>query len=262
MAISNPIILAENIFELGTPTATDTNADTDYNVLHIKDRRTYTFWKAASAGTKYLTVDCGYNVTADALGIMAHNLYTCGATISVECSSDNFIADTTVALAGFTVTTDRAILKTFTQQTKRYWRIKIVTASIAAYLAVAFIGDRVTFPRTYLKSNSFDPRPQKVMTESARSKTGNILGSTILYTSRTIKLALNFVTAAWIDSDFTPLWDTYLSQLKPFFYAWEITEHPTEIDYVKIPDEFELSMPYDTAGRRTINLTFEGIKES
>lgn len=263
MAISNPIILAENIFELGaTITATDTDSDTDYNVLHIKDRRTHTFWKGASSGTKYLTVDCGYAVTADALGIMSHNLYTCGATISVECSSDNFVGDVTEALAGFTVTTDRAILKTFTQQTKRYWRIKIVTASVAAYLAIAFLGDRVTFPRTYAKNSGFEPRPQEIVAESVRSKTGNILGSTVQYISRSIKLTVQYVTNAWLSATFEPLWDNYLSQLYPVFYAWEITEHPTEVDYVKLPDNFKRSFPYDATGNRTISLEFEGVKEA
>ena len=48
----NPVILADNRFLEGTPTATDTA--TGYDVLHIRDLRTFTSWKGATAGTKYL----------------------------------------------------------------------------------------------------------------------------------------------------------------------------------------------------------------
>jgi len=254
-----PVILAENIYELGTPVATDTASG--YDAANIKDRRTYTFWQAASAGTKYLTIDCLIAVTADALGIVSHNLSTCAATISVECSSDNFATDTTVALAGFTVTHDKALLKLFTSVSKRYWRIKIIAGAIAPKIAVAFLGDRVTFPRTYLKSLSFDPAPEKIIAESTRSKTGVLLGNVLRYVSRTITWTFAFVLASWIESTFRGLWDDYLSQLKPVFMAWEITNHPTETFYGKIPDDFQLTMPYDVIGRRTITLTFEVIKE-
>ena len=255
---SKPIILAENIYELGTPTATDTDTDTDYSALHIKDRRTYTCWKAASAGTKYLTINAGSAVTADALGIIGHNLATVAAAVSVECSSDNFSADTTEALAAFTPATDKAILKIFTSKEKQYWRITLAGCTAAPMVAVVFLGDRVTFPR--YPSGNFDPFPEEIVSESNRGKTGHLLGSVIRYISAKISVSFRQILPAWIESDFRPLWDDYLSQLYPVFWAWEVTNHPSDVYFVKVPDNFRLMMPFDPY-RRSISLIFDGVKE-
>ena len=259
-ANSKPIILAANIFETATPTATDTA--TGYDVLNILDRRTYTLWKAASFGTKYLTIDAATATAVDALGIIGHNLSTCSATISVEHSTTGLWAGEEVEiLAGFTVTTDKAILKTFTSATIRYWRIKIVTAAIAPYIAVAFLGPRATFSRAM--TINFDPFPEKLITETNRSKGGHILGTTIQYVSSEITAKFNAVATTWIEATFRDLWDDYLSQLKPVFWAWEITNHPLEIYYVTVPESFNMSMPYGSMGSsyRDLSLTFEAVKE-
>lgn len=256
---AKPMILAENLFELGTPTATDTDADTQYDALNIMDRRTYTYWLAASAGTKYLTIDCGTVQDADTLAIIGHNLYTANATVSVEWSADG--ASWTEALAGFVPTSDGALLKTFTTATKRYWRIKVVTASIAAKIAVAFIGARVDFPKSW-PAAEFDPWTQQVVAQSTRSKTGNLLGNVLQYVGTRTTLSLKYLDATWIDGTFRPLWNTYLSQLYPVFFAWELTNHATEVHFVKIPDDYELVMPFSgRANLRNLELELEGVKE-
>src|SRR3989304_9543482 len=80
-----PIILADNRFLDGTPTATDTA--TGYNVLFIRDYKTFTSWKAASVGTKYLTVDCATAKSADCIAFVGDNFGTGAAQISVEASA-------------------------------------------------------------------------------------------------------------------------------------------------------------------------------
>ncbi len=249
-----PLILAENVFLLGTPTATDT--ETGYDVLNIHDYRTYTFWKAASAGTKYITIDCGTPVTVDALGIMGHNLYTADADVSIESSDDN--VSWSERLAAFTPASDKAMMKIFSAASARYWRIKIVTASVAAQLSVAFLGQRFEFPR-YVTA-SFDPCPEAISAVTSRSKTGNLLGSILDVIMSTITAQFTKLTESWANNTFRPFWDEYLSQLTPFFWAWEITNHPTEVYYGKIPDDFNLSVPYDP-WRRSVTLKIETVKE-
>ena len=122
--MQTPIILYDNRLTDGTPAATDTAAG--YDILNILDLRTYTQWKAASSGTKYITIDCGSAKSADCLAVIGHNLYTAGATVSVESSSDN--ATWTQRLAGFTPTSDKAFMKLFVSASARYWRIKIINA--------------------------------------------------------------------------------------------------------------------------------------
>lgn len=252
--MGKPILLYDNRFLDGTITATDTAAD--YDVNNIKDLRTYTFWKAASAGTKYLTVDCGSGKSADSLGIIGHNLKTASAVISVESSADNIAW--TERLAGFTPADDRAVLKTFTAVSARYWRMKIVTTTVAPQLAVVMLGQRLTFER-YLQG-PFDPAPEKIEGDSQRSKTGNLLGSVVYYHSMKISAGFKNVTPTWIRDTFKPAWDIHLSLLKPFFFAWDPESHSDEVFFVKVPENFELRLPYEGV-RRSLSLEFEGVKE-
>lgn len=257
--MSNPIILAENIIELGTPAATDTASG--YDVANITDRRPYTYWQANAAGTKYVTVDCGVATTADAIGFVGHNFYTASAQVSVECSDDNFAAETIEALAAFTPASDRAVLKVFTPKNKRYWRIKMVTAAVAAKIGVVLLGDRVTFNTAPVAP--FDPFPESVIAETARAKSGHIIASAKRYVSSRIVAEFRGVLDSWITGTFKPLWDTYLAELYPFFWAWDLTNYSTAAYWVVIPEDFELRIEYGDLGLtyRDMTLEFEAIKE-
>jgi len=253
-ANAKPTILAESRLLDGTPEATDTASG--YDVLNIRDYRPYTFWVAASSGTKYITVDCGAAAAADALAVIGHNLYTADATVSVESSGNG--SDWTERLTGFTPSSDEAFLKAFTSVSARYWRIKIVTAATAAEIAVAMIGSRLTFER--YPRNNFDPAPEKVAAETARSKTGQLLGAVLKYVSLDVTVSFQRLTPSWVSDTFKPVWDDYLSQLLPFFWAWDITNHADEVYFAAIDAGFALKTPYD-ANRRSMTLRFTGIKE-
>jgi len=152
----NPVILYDNRFADGALSATDT--ESGYDVNNIKDLRAHTFWKAAAPGTKYITVNCGTPLPADALAIVGHNLSSCAAIISVEASEDGITWREW--LIEFTVSNDKAFLKIFTSDwalspwgefawgelSAEYWRIKIVTTSQAPFIAVALLGMRMEFP--------------------------------------------------------------------------------------------------------------------
>jgi len=249
-----PIILYDNRFEDGTPTATDT--ETGYDVANITDLRTYTFWKAASSGTKYITVNCASAKSADALGIVGHNLYTASATISVESSPDN--SEWTERLAGFVPPSDRALLKRFTSVSAQYWRVKIVTASVQAKIAVIILGVRVTMEKYPLAP--FDPMPQSIVAQQGISDEGNLLGVTIEFIDIQIQAQFSNLTPSWVTNTFVPAWDVHLSLCKPFFWAWDVENHATEVYFVQILARSALSMPYE-ANRRSLALAMRGMKE-
>src|SRR4030067_3756758 len=115
-----PIILADNRFLDGTPTATDTAAG--YDVLFIRDYKTFTSWKGATPGTKYLTVDCGTPKSADCIAFARHNFGTGAALVSVESSENG--TDWVERITPFTVNDDKAALRTFASVAARYWRSK------------------------------------------------------------------------------------------------------------------------------------------
>jgi len=254
----NPVILYDNRFNDGTPTATDTASG--FDVRNIKDYRTYTFWRAASAGTKYITIDCGSAKSADALGIISHNLKTANASVSVESSTDNFASDVTVRLASFTPSSDKAFLKLFTSASARYWRIKIVTASVAPQVAVAMLGSRITFP--YPPDAPYIPYSETIESNSSRGKKGHILGSVIRFKDIEISAEFSNIGRNWALNTFKPFWDSHASDLKPFFYAWDIDIYPDMVFYVYVDEGMKHSMPMSILQYiDSIKLQMRGVKE-
>jgi len=233
----DPIILSDNRFLDGTPTATDTA--TGYDVLHISDLREYTEWKAASSGTKYLTVDCATAHSADALGIASHNLGTASATVSVESSSNG--SSWTERLAGFAPTTDKPILKTFTTASARYWRVKIVTGSVAAQVAVCVLGVRMEFP--FGPDAPFTPYVLSAKAESNRSKSAITLG--VNYQHRTVKIAPSWtsVPVAFVDDYFIPFLNDHATKLEPFFFAADLTAYPADAFFVALSEGADSGTP-------------------
>jgi len=252
-----PLILYDNRFLDAVPTAT--NTDTGYNVNNVTDLRPFTFWQEASVGTRYITVDCGSAKAADTLAICGHNLYTANATVSLEYSTDNFAANTEEAVAGFVPTSDKALVKTFASVTKQYWRLKIVTAATKAKIAVLCVGARLDFTR--YPSGNFDPCPEKLNAIAARSKAGYMIGATLKNIGIAISVNFKSLTTTFIENTFRPAWTAHLSLCKPFFWAWDITNHATEVYFVNIPPDFTLAMPFDPY-RRSLTLKMEGIVEA
>lgn len=253
-----PILLYDNRLGDGTPTATSTAAGS--SVLNLKDLRTYTFWKAVDNATQYLTVDCGSAKSADCLGIIGHNFASTGATISVECSSDNFVGDVTVALAGFTRTTDKAIVKTFASQTKRYWRLKITGGSAAGQVAVLMLGVRLQFP--YPPATPFSPYKEGVETETKRGKTGHLLGTVLRYFPRAISARFIELTREFVFNSYLPFWEGHASLMKPFFFAWDLDAYPDHVLFGKVPDNAEFEAPLSRGSFvDEIKLEMEGVRE-
>jgi len=253
-----PQILYDNRLEDGTPTATQT--DSGYDALNLKDWRTYTYWQGTGTSPYYLTVDCGNAKTADTLAILSHNLYTIGATIYLECSSDNFSGDITEALAGFAPATDKIIYKNFTSQSKRYWRLKITfTGTKSPRIGILCFGDRITFP--YSPEVPFDPTPETVQAESNVSQAGNLLGAVVDYLEVNPKPQWKDLDPSWINTYFNPFWYDHAYLLTPFFWAWEPGDHVTEVFLVSVKPGFNLGRPYESGTRQHVSLDLVGIRE-
>ncbi|HHT9137388.1 MAG TPA: hypothetical protein ACFYEK_09125 [Candidatus Wunengus sp. YC60] len=252
----NPIILYKNIFDSPIPpTATDT-AD-GYDVLNLLDMRSYTYWQAANAGTKYITIDCSTPKTADCLSIVGHNLKTSEAVISLESSTDN--ASWTERIAGFTPETDLALLKTFNTATARYWRVKIVTATIAPRIAVIMSGEKIEFP--YPPETPYIPYSETVELDSARSKAGHLLGALIHHKPIEIRAQFTVLSRTWIFDKWLSFWDDHGSKLYPFFYAWDKDAYPEHVYFVSCSEKMRYQTPLSIGTYvDNINLEMEGIR--
>jgi hypothetical protein len=252
----NPMILYDNRFLDGVPTATDT-AD-GFNVLNIMDLKTFTWWKAPSAGIKYLSVDCGAQKAADSLGVIGHDLSSVGAQISVE-SSDNG-SDWTERLPAFNPSSDKAFLQLFTGATARHWRLRINSPTFAPSVAIVLLGMRMSFP--FPVDAPFAPIKEQVETVGKKSKGGHLLAHHVKYKPFTISARLSYPERTWVDSVFLPFWLDYGSELHPFLWAWDLDVYPEDVRFVRFEPGYSYSPQVSILNYYdSISLELEGVRE-
>ncbi|OQY16387.1 MAG: hypothetical protein B6I36_10350 [Desulfobacteraceae bacterium 4572_35.1] len=252
-----PFLLYKNVFD-STTTATDTEADGDYDSAYVSDSRPYTRWLAASSGTKYLTVDAGTATMADTLSILGHNLS--GATVSVESSTTGAWGGEEVErLAGFVPANDYIIIKKTTEATARYWRVKIV-ASSAPFVAVLMLGARLDFP--LFPDAPFVPEVQTINAEANISKTGHLLGVDVNYTPLKLDVSFTWPEMTFIEGIFDDFWTSHGRLVKPFIWVPNIEEWPDRAYLVRFPQNFKYSYQLnDTTNAEALKLSFEGVVE-
>jgi hypothetical protein len=254
-----PVILATNLFSLGgTISASTTEAG--YYAASLADGLEYTHWKANAGGAQSVTLDLGVGnaQAADALGVKKHNLKTVGATVSVESSDDGAVW--TPRLAGFVPSTDKALLKTFASATARYWRIGLAGCTAAPQMAVAVVGPRIDFP--YPPNSPFVPSEEGIEGETNRSKLGVLLGVTVRWKTFRVRATWTRLLRTWLDANLAPFWDGHASNLKPFFWGWDLSAYPDKVHYGAVPDGYKWR-PDVSRGLHyeTFEIEIEGAKE-
>ncbi len=253
----NPVILVDSRFLDGIPVATDEAPG--YSVLNITDLKTYTFWKGATPGVKYISVDCGVSKAADSLGIVRHNLSSTGSQLSVESSDDGLLW--TERLAAFTPSSGKAFLKTFTVASARHWKMRIAApGSVAPQLAVALLGVRMTFP--HRPEAPFVPAKEEVETVSQRSKAGHLLGYFVKFKPFTVQANFKLLERSWVESVFLPFWEEYASDLHPFLWAWDLSAYPEDVRFVRVVSGYSYAPAVSILSHYdSLSLEMEGVKE-
>jgi len=179
---------------------------------------------AASPGTMLFDTIVVKELTnvpmANTLGIHTHNLNTVAATISVEASSDNVTWNE--ILAGFAPSDN--IVKSFgTDYYARYWRLKIASHTAAPQMGILTIGEALDFPSP--PKTQVDIYEVSVSGEGSLSKTGQLLGATVRNKPVEINytFAGNDYTYTWVSGDYRDFWEDHASEMKPFFFALDLT---------------------------------------
>jgi len=251
----NPVILFDNIMTEGAITATSTA--TDYDVDNLSDYRGYTKWKATGSGTQHITItdllegssapvrsQTGWYIklqnnalleqvssgvdTADAIGILNHNLGTIGATIKVQYK----LSGVWTTIATINPSDDEAILETFTSKSSADWRIELSSMTAAPEIGVIFLGVHLLFP--WPPEAPVIPEEEGIKAFSEYSGAGHLLGTVLAYNPVTINPRWTNLTRTWYSTSFLPFWDNHGKLIFPFFYAWDLTNRPDDIFYVSI----------------------------
>lgn len=258
-----PFVLWENIFEDGTITSTSEasgwpdDAIIDWFGMHSTESR----WKAGSTSQpQSLTLDLGVGNTAspDTVVIGGHNLFSAGADVVVQWSTDNFSASINNAFTAITPTNDKVIAKTWTAVAARYWRVHITHASsfaVAPQIGIVTLGRRFTFPVGW--QEGFDPYGESPKVDRSRNRFGGFLGGNLRYLHK--EFEINYPGPGIAVSDLNPSgvkFDTGFiphARVNPFWYAWDL-DTESQHCWLTIRDG-DVSTPFfQSTSRRSLNI--------
>ena len=142
-------------------------------------------------------------------------------------------------LAPFTPTSDRAFLKSFTQATSRFWRVKMVTSSVAVYAGVVLLGDPLIFPKP--PDAPFDPYQIKTVGWTNTSQLGEPIGSGVRMKTRKVKMKFARLSRSWVMGTFKPLYDSHLSKLKPVLFCWNLDDTYADVLFAWLPKKYSFT---------------------
>lgn len=260
----NPIILYKNYLANNTLTVTSTASG--YSINNIIDWRTYTKWKANSTADQnidafvdndqaylelaeggWLETEGGYlelasGVAPDALFIFNHNLFTVGATVEVQYSTDG--GSTYTTLHSFSPATNLAQLEIFNESdiiVSQYWRIKLSGLTAAPEIGVMMLGKKMQFP--WPPDNPVIPKAESMKLASEISEEGHLLGTVLAYNPIQINHKWSNLLRQWTEGTFEQFWNSHAKFIYPFVYAWDLDNRPKEIHFVRINPSFVYQEP-------------------
>ena len=218
------LILHDNVLEGVTPTAS--NAATDYDGVNVNNWLLYNSWKPGVVGTQDLVFDLTTAKSVDTLCFYGHNLASQACSVTLTYSTDN--SSFTDAVAVFAVQSDGVIYKSFTTQSKRYWRLRVTNTTIDALISVVAMGAATVLPSA--QYDGFKPalwNEEKNINSVAVN--GNFLGRSVKPIPGKMKIEQKNVTDAFVRGD----WASFVAHAKglPFFFSWDETNYPDEIVY-------------------------------
>jgi len=228
-----PQILYNNLLTNGT--LTSSALETGSNVQNIRDYRPYTFVKFAAAGTNYIQVEFGQGFEVDTIAIIGHNLYSISAQFYLEKFTTAW-----VEIINESIESDNAFMFKFENEIASKYRIKIINSIGKPYLGVAFLGKSLEME--YPPDAPRSVYNESIEVDSEISKSGNLLGSIIRFNPIEINHSFSNLSKTFVQNSFLPFWN-YAKQLKPFFYAVDLSNNLHDVFYVRLKQESILEMP-------------------
>lgn len=222
-SLNRPIICHHNLIDVDNIAATSSHAD--FPVVNLANPATNLYWKANATTAQDITITLTDNEhLVDYIAIARHNLYSCGATITITGDAGGGSAE---LVEEFSPTSDDPIIITFDPNTYIELVIEISAADVAAQIAVVYCGEMLRVERNMYVG--YAPMTLNTDTDavSGFSESGNFLGRIIVNESRTGQMTINNLTPAWVRSDLKP----FLADAKsrPFFFAWRPSSYPEEV---------------------------------
>lgn len=243
----------------GTLTSNSTEDSNNYDVANIKNFLEVNSWQAEATGLLdpiYIKFDngVGNTDTSDYLIILGHNLFTAGATIKLQYSTDNFAADINTVVTKV-VEADTVIFEEFIAPSPvRYWRLEISGHDpIVPYMAICVWGQKTILD---FATVAYDPYSQDIKGTVNRSYGGKVTGIHTKHRDRSINITIE---DAELDV-YNDIKTWFEGTWRPFFIAWETANNPDDCWLVWTNPN--MNNPFTSnSSYRNINLSLKGRKE-
>ena len=207
------LILYGNVIRNGTPSSIGTVSGSIANLI---DGRTSTSESFASGATREFIIDYGSATNVNCLGVARSNLYSVGATVTIQGSTDNVSYSTLFSLTP--TNGDVQVKLDSTTHSYRYYKIQISGHSNTVNITDIAIGEAKILER----DQAFGFKPpvyadgDTVIPNITRGR--NLVGLTIKQGPKRIKLSLPYYTVSFF-SDWAILTDSI--KKFPFYLVWK-----------------------------------------
>lgn len=272
--MGTPIIGADSRLDQDTLT-TSVAAAIGFPIVNLTDDRTFTLYKMATNNTQLdIITDAGSGNTEDVgyFMLVGHNLGTLAAnppqtvTITFAESADN-ISYTTIFTTTIAADVNTIVARAFTDVTNRFFRLRISwTNADKVQMGQLAWGKPVRFP--FGMEVNFDPNDEQLNARFNQAQLGNLLGATVLFSSRRARVALQHQPSSFVDDatlgGFREFWDNTGAKMKRFMWMWNssTTFEKDTFFAVVVPGRINRSLvtQLDT-GFRDLEFEVVGLKE-
>lgn len=238
---------------VGATVTADSTAD-GYAAENLFDWKPYTYWKPATVGTHYVTVIPASTATVDYFAMASHTLGANGGTIKLQYSLNGGV-DWSDAFSAIAPVDDRPVWRSFEAVTASHWRLVVVSTPASVIGVVAF---GAVYQPYYGVLPGFAPPmlARKTDVYGNVSESGNFLGRSIL--RRHLQTSVTFQNMDPEDcyNDWLPF--VQHAERKPFFFAWLIEDHPTDIALMEADGNIP-SPTFMRHGAMTATLNMKGL---
>ena len=239
---SLPTVLFQNILASGTLTASSETSG--YPKENVLDESTVKYWRPTTLPAT-LTLDAGSAVSADAFGVVAHDLFTAGCSIEVQTSPNG--TTWTSVTDTITPTDNKTILQLFTSVSSRYWRIRITGASTDPNIGVLFLGQRFNFPAGVKAPYTPVWLSQQFELLTSTTLGGQFLGNRVLRQGGRTAINLVSFERDFAENDLTAFRDHYNSG-KAFIWAAGPSLFDKDVGYVWRTEGSVMAPTFDENG--------------
>ena len=197
---------------------------------NLKTWTSFNSWQASNTGTEWVRFTFTNSVTADYMGMFAHNMANVG-TVQFQYSIDDG-SNWVDLFSSVSTTRNEVIYKRFTGQVARDWRVLLTQnafATDAPSIAVFAFGNEYILPRGF---NIGFQRPgviENIRSETNESVSGLFLGRSIISAPQRVRITQNTILNGIVQDT----WKRFQNHAFrfPFFFSWDNENHPDEAVY-------------------------------